>query len=165
MGHGSVVARPRSQAERTMRDRTSTAGPAVCGWLQRGILAYRCTFGTFAASAGPPISEILCLLWGHSGLPGGLTPEARRATTPKKPVGSFSSAANWRRALVERAKLKQKRGGGARRRRFVVACQSAACCVTCDAKPQPTNRKSVVITEKRLERVKSVGVFSQLASL
>ena len=139
-----------------------SAGPAVCGWLQRGILAYRCTFGTFAASAGPPISEILCLLWGHSGLPWGLNPEPRRATTPKKPVGSFSSAANWRRALVERAKLKQKRGGGARRRRFVVACQSAACCVTCDAKPQPTNRKSVVITEKRLERVKSVGGISQL---
>jgi len=95
-------------------------------------------------------------------LPWGLNPEPRRARTPKKPVGSFSSAANWRRALVERAKLKQKRGGGARRRRFVVECQSLACCVTCDAKPQPTNRKSVVITEKRLERVKSVGGIPQL---
>ena len=164
MGHGSVVARPRSQAERTMRDRTSTAGPAVCGWLQRGIFANLGTFCTFAASAGRFPRSFACF-GGHSGLPWGLNPEPRRATNPKKPVGSFSSAANWRRALVERAKLKQKRGGGARRRRFVVACQSAACCVTCDAKPQPTNRKSVVITEKRLERVKSVGVFSQLASL
>ena len=87
-------------------------------------------------------------------MPWGLNPEPRRATNPKKPVGSFSSAANWRRALVERAKLKHKRGGGAA---ATLRRQSVACCVTCDAKPQPTNRKSVVITEKRLERVKSVG--------
>jgi hypothetical protein len=56
---------------------------------------------------------MIACLGGHSGLPWGLNPEPRRARTPKKPVGSFSSAANWRRALVERAKLKQKRGGGA----------------------------------------------------